>query len=122
MKKLLFVGLLMLVGSALAEWTFVVKTDDVNYYADYATFRKEADLRKIWVLMSGKSDSKAKSIKTKMEFDCKKEQSRLSYISTHSGLMGRGQILDVKSEGMHGFVDIPPDSPFNLIFNIVCSK
>jgi hypothetical protein len=51
MKKTIIACLLAAsCSSALAEWTRYGQTDDTIFYIDLKTIRKDANLRKVWLI------------------------------------------------------------------------
>jgi len=124
MKKLFIVGLMMLAGSAWAEWTQTTKNrDGDDIYLDYSTIKKDGDNRKVWALLNlKKTKGKIKSELMLEEYDCKNEQAQFLYISTHSAPMGKGKLIDVHEYKEPDWGQIPPNSPFKDILDIVCSK
>jgi hypothetical protein len=99
MKKILFLALLVLSGSAMAEWVRVAKsTVGDTYYADPASILKNGNMSKMMVLDDLKtvwiySGDKYLSAKSHREYDCKGEQERILSLSLHSLNMGNGRAI-----------------------------
>jgi len=123
MKKLFFVSLMMLAGSAWAEWVMYSETDRTTFYYDPATIRKDGHIRKVWQLSDLKKRHKDGEMSRRMrtEFDCKQERMRYLGLSEHSESMAGGAVLITVGEDNEWRV-IPPDTSLEDIFNIVCAK
>jgi hypothetical protein len=124
MKKLLLIALMMLAGSAWAEWVLVTKNSaNSEFYLDRSTIKKDGNKRKVWILLNfGKPENKKESEIIREEYDCAEEQAQFLYVSTHSAPMGKGKLIDVYEYKEPNWGEIPPSSPFRDILNIVCSK
>ena len=58
MKKLFLVCLMMLAGSAWAEWVIYETTDTNTFYYDPTTIRKDGNMRQVWVLLNWRKRDK----------------------------------------------------------------
>ena len=124
MKKLFLVCLMMLAGSAWAEWRLVGSVKDGEIYLHYGTIRKDGNMRKSWSLQNltirGKSGELSRRIR--VEHDCKNERYRMMTIISHSELMGEGDILFNDALSNPQWNDIAPDTSMATISEIVCAK
>lgn len=131
-KKLLFILLLAFISnSAVAKWTFLgsIGTDykQTNVYVDYSTLYKESDFVRMWVLRDfkhaqGTLGMKFLSAKTKEEYDCKGEQSRILFYSAYSGSMGTGQSLYSGDDASPKWKTFLPGSNGEELWKIACNK
>jgi len=123
MKKLFLVCLMMLAGSAWAEWVFYSETDSANFYYDPATIRKEGKMRRVWELRNSSQRDKNGAMSTRMllEYDCKQERFRYLGISSHSEPMAGGKVLKTEGED-NNWMDIPPDIVAQTELRILCAK
>ena len=124
MKKLYLVCLMMLTGSAWAEWRLVSSNKDGDIYLHYVTIRKDGNMRKSWSLQNltirGKSGESSRRIR--VEHDCKNERYRMMSISLHSQPMAGGDILFNESFSDPEWENIAPYTSMASILKIVCSS
>jgi hypothetical protein len=123
MKKLFLVGLMLLTGSAWAEWVRYAENDENSFYFDPATLRKDGNMRRIWELTNFKQRDKYGSIssRSRCEYDCKHERYRVLTVSEHSEPMAGGSVTRHQYDG-GPWADIPPNTVSEVLFKIVCSK
>ena len=124
MKKIIIACLLAIISaSAFAEWTLVFKLEEIDFYIDYQTIRKEGSTRKVWEIQDLKQRHKdgEMSRRFRTEYNCKDERFRFLAASEHYENMGLGNTLsDSSYTGKWG--EIPPNSAAEKILKIVCSK
>lgn len=124
MKKLFLVLLMMLSGSAWAEWQLVSSVKDGEVYLHYGTIRKDGNMRKSWSLQNltirGKNGELSRRIR--LEHDCKNERYRMMTITSHSEPMAEGDMLFNDSLSNPQWKDIAPDTSMATILEIVCAK
>lgn len=122
MKKLLLVGLMMLAGSAWAEWVKYSETDRTTFYYDPATIRKDGHIRRVWQLEDLRMRHKdgEMSRRSRIEYDCKQERMRYLGLSEHSESMAGGQVLNTFGED-DKWREIPPETPLETMLKIVCA-
>ena len=86
MKKLCLVGLMMLAGSAWAEWVIYQKSEKVTQYYDPATILKDGNMRQVWQLqnLSRSLQNGTTSLRMLREYDCKKARWRNLAIYAHT--------------------------------------
>ena len=123
LKTLLLLSLFV-TGSAWAEWKEISESDSATYYMDPSTIRKEGNLRKVWEIYDLKTREKdgTMSIRTRMEYDCKNERSRILASSEHSERMAKGTTTFTRSGEPTGWREIPPGSAIDFVLKIVCAK
>jgi hypothetical protein len=123
MKKLFFICLMMLAGSAWAEWVRYGESEETNFYFDPATIRKDGNMRRVWLIQDLKKRDKAgeMSVRVRNEYDCKNERVRVLGLSTHSEPMAGGTVLEVGGENQN-WRAIAPETVNEKIFNILCAK
>ena len=124
MKKLFLVCLMMLAGSAWAEWVVYAESEQTTFYFDPATIRKEGNMRRVWVLQDLRKPDKVggeMSVRARMEYDCKNERIRTLGLSTHSEPMTGGTVLELGGEKQN-WRAIAPETVTETIFNIVCAN
>lgn len=123
MKKLFLVCLMMLAGSAWAEWVKYEETDTVAYYFDPTTIRKDRNMRRVWKIHDLKKQGGIGELSRRMrdEYDCKQERYRTLGASGHSEPMAGGKVLIITGEDKD-WSEIPPDTINDTLLKIVCVK
>ena len=123
MKKLCLVGLMMLAGSAWAEWVVYQKSEKVTQYYEPATIVKNGNMRQVWQLqnLAWSLQNGATSFRMLREYDCNKARWRSLAIYTHSEPMAGGTVLETAGEDSN-WNGIRPDSVAELLLNIVCAR
>jgi hypothetical protein len=122
MKKLFLVCLMMLAGSAWAEWVIYETTDTNTFYYDPTTIRKDGNMRQVWVLLNWRKRDKdnVMSHRLRYEYDCKQERYRFLAISVHTEPMAGGEILLQNLDTP--WIDIAPATAAEAMFKIACLK
>ena len=94
-KKTLPLALLLVTGSAWAEWLKVGFSTEDTFYFDYSTIRVEGDKRKVWEPVDYKQRNKygAFSARMRNEYDCKREKVQILSATLHSESMAPGSNL-----------------------------
>ena len=124
MKKLLLIGLMMLAGSAWAEWVLYTETQTATFYYDAATISNDGSMRRrVWQLTDLRKRHKdgEMSRRSRIEYDCKQESYRFLTFSAHSEPMAGGTVLKTESEE-EDLKAIPPNTVLEMILNIACAK
>ena len=124
MKKLLLTllaPLLLVTGSAWAEWVLVAEGNTANLYIDPSTIRKDGNLVKVWKISDLKQRHKDGELsrRVRAEYDCKQERFKLLSASFHSGAMASGTTLTTQI-GSGQWEDIPPKTVGETVLKIVC--
>ena len=122
--KTLLLALLLVTGSAWAEWVQVAERWDIVLYIDPETIRKDGDLRRVWQIQNLKQRDKngEMSSRVRVEYDCKQERYKMLSLSTHSGPMAGGTSLYQSSSEDIKWRDIPPGNLFEIVLKIVCAQ
>jgi len=123
MNKLILVCLMMLTGSAWAEWVMYEKTESSTSYYDPATIRKDGNMRRVWQLndLRERNTSGVMSRRIRQELDCKQESYRILAFLSHSEPMAGGTILESADE-QKIWRAIPPNTVAEALLKIVCAK
>ncbi len=128
-RAVLMILLAVVSSSAIAEWVAIVSNETKTTYADPATIRRAGDRAKMWSLIDLKTAETAingvmpfMSSRAQYEYDCKEEQSRILYLSFHSGNMSAGEIVYRSPDTRDKWSSIPPDSVTETLWKIACGK
>lgn len=84
-----------------AAWLQLGYNDSLNFYVDLATIRKAGDRVNMWYLIDFSKPDKVRlgmSITTNAEYDCKEPRVRQITASSHSGNMGRDEVVFSNSD------------------------
>ena len=121
MKKLCLVGLMMLAGSAWAEWVVYQKSEKVTQYYEPATILKDGNMRQVWQLqnLSRSLQNGATSFRMLREYDCNKARWRSLAIYTHTEPMAGGTVLETAGEDSN-WNGIRPDTIAEVLLDLVC--
>jgi hypothetical protein len=124
MKKLFIGFLIMLAGSAWAEWRLVSSTKGGEIYLHYETIRIDGDMRKSWLIqnLSLRDEGGELSRRINIEHDCENERFHLISISYHSEPMAKGDELFNEYLSNSEWHDISKDTSMATILEIVCSS
>jgi hypothetical protein len=122
-KILLASLLIFFTGSVRAEWIQISSNDDVIFFIDYSTIRKEGNFRKVWELQNLKKrhESGALSFRGRYEYDCKQERNRNLSMSSHSERFAGGAVI-LAVDIVGDWQEIPPDTTASKYFKAACSK
>ena len=123
MKKLFLIGLMMLTGSAWAEWVMYDWNDTTTYFFDPATIRKDGNMRRVWELVDSRERQKdgSMSLRLRIEYDCKNERMKFLGISVHTEPMARCTVLGTASESKN-WTEIAPNTAPETMLKIICAK
>ena len=121
MKKLCLVGLMMLAGSAWAEWVIYQKSEKVTQFYDPATILKDGNIRQVWQLqnLARSLQNGATSFRMLREYDCNNARWRSLAIYTHTGPMAGGTVLETTGED-NNWNGIRPDTIAEVLLDLVC--
>ena len=121
--KTLLLALLLVTGSAWAEWVMVARHDTFDKYIDPETIRKDGNLRRVWEIDDLKQRGKSGelSFRFRTEYDCKQERLRMLSLNARSGPMAGGESIH-QSSSEDIWRDIPPRSIGEMVLKIVCAK
>ncbi len=125
-KAILILLLAAVSNGAAAEWVNV-STDDSGstIYADPSTIRKVGNRVKMWVLFDYRkatldAGDKIMSKKKHEEYDCKKKQIRLLYLSKHSGRFTEGKVVYLNDIPYNKWVPVAPGSVLEDLWRYAC--
>ena len=123
-KKTLPLALLLVTGSAWAEWLKVGSSTEDNFYFDSSIIRVEGDKRKVWELVDYKQRDKygAFSARMRNEYDCKREKVQILSATLHSEPMAAGKTLSNEQYTTEDWSDVPPATSALTVLKIVCAK
>ena len=129
MKKLLLFLLLVVINtSAIAEWTAVNwdhEDGGLTLYVDYTTIRKEGDRVRMLSLADfeviEKNETDLFSSRAQNEYDCKEKKIRQLFYSLYSGSMGKGKMEHSNSEHLK-WMPVRPGSMEDAMWTIACGK
>lgn len=103
MKVMTLALVLAVISSgAWADWLRMGENEeDVVFYVDPATIRRNGSLRRVWIIHDLKARDKngAMSIRLFSEYDCKEERVRILTVTAHAGPMASGSILASAGNG-----------------------
>lgn len=108
--------------AAGAEWVVYRENDEMVFYYDPATIRKDGNLRRVWGLQDLKQRNKDGylSLRALTEFDCENERARTLSSSVHSGAMAGGKVLYTETTKTPQWNYIPPGTVAEVLFRRVC--
>jgi hypothetical protein len=130
MKKLFLVCLMLLSGSAWAEWVLIGETDNggevVSFWVDPSTIKKNGSRRKVWGItaFTSRNEFGALSNRWQEEYDCKEEQARYLALSAHSERFAGGHTILVNTINPKDevFAPVAPGTLRSGAMEFVCSK
>ncbi len=125
MKKLLLTLMLAVVSSgAMAQWVEIAKDGEETFtaYTDPATVRRTDNRVKIWILTDHKIAQKPDDMKSSIsldEYDCKKKERRLLFLSAYSGHMTEGETIYTYNE-RSDWLPVPSGSVSEALLEFAC--
>ncbi|MBI3370193.1 MAG: hypothetical protein HY017_00350 [Betaproteobacteria bacterium] len=121
MKPAIFAVLMMVATGAWAEWMNYAETDEVAFYIDLATVRKDGNRRRVWALhdLKQRGPRGDSSIRLLFEYDCKDRLNRILARITYSGKMLTGTALDVDHK-ISEWNQIAPRTIFEAALEMLC--
>jgi len=130
-ELLLFIMLIVVSSSSMAEWALVLTSKEATQYADRSTIRVSGNIAKMWMLTNIsknieniRAGEKGFAMKTLSEYDCKEEKSRLVHAAFYGEYMGTGGILFTQNTPNTDWMPIVPghDSISAIGWKIACGK
>lgn len=113
-------------NSSLAEW-INISTDNngSSVYADSSSIEKSGNRIKMWILFDHRkaireSGDKIMSIKKHVEYDCNKLQSRLIYLSKHSGRFTEGKVVYINDIPYNKWIPVAHGSISEDLMRYAC--
>ena len=125
-SAILILFLVTISNHAIAEWINIsTNGNGSTIYADPTTIQKLGNRTKMWVLFDYrkaiiKSGDKIMSIKKHEEYDCNKSQTRLLYLSKHSGRFTEGKVIYVNDIPNNEWVPVIPGSIPEDLWRYAC--
>jgi hypothetical protein len=112
------------IGTAAADWTFLIAADDADWYFDEALGRKRGTMAKVWTLQQYQQarplqGGAYRSSKTQIEIRCHSQQWRVFYFSTYGGAMGEGEQLYVQ-EAAGAWKGVQPGAVSEALYKVGC--
>jgi hypothetical protein len=124
--KYLLTLLMLFAPPAWADWDFVVETESgTQVFIDFQTVRKEGNRVKVWQLTNYLKPQKIPSgleifsLRTRYEFDCKDETSRMLAITAFPEQYAKGKELGHEGES-NKWEHIAPRSTHSEVLKKVC--
>lgn len=125
MKKLFLTITLFMCLPVLADWKYIGTEDasESEFFLDFETLRKDGNLRRIWQVVNLKSDDPngRRSIRSRLEFDCKNETVQSLARMAFSDKLAGGNVIH-KSDDLGPKTYIPPKSILSLQLQEVCKR
>jgi len=112
-------------GTARADWTKFDSVDTGTYYLD--TVKKSGYIRSFWSILDYRLPQKTsrgmhyQSTRTHMEIDCRQKTVHILSFSMHAGPMLGGEVIDTQGI-MRDRQSIPPDTPLEKLYRVVCTR
>jgi hypothetical protein len=122
MRKNLFCLLVLISCPVFADWVMIGKNEEGRvFFNDPKTLRIDGGLVKVWELQNFKPEPDgAQSYRMRKEYDCKKERFRLISISSHTGSMASGQVIDSQTQDNSTWHEIAPKTVNEALFRASC--
>jgi len=130
MKRLLFVGLMMVCSVSWAGWELTSKSDAFANYHDKSTIRRNDITAQMWVMYdfsevrTNADGDRYKSSKSLLAYNCKYETLTLISVLQYSGSLGTGDVVmsDTVDESDWVWDRIVPNTPIQIEWSIACGK
>ena len=124
MKKFVALALLLAAHCAHAEWLAVGEQNGASFYIDLQTATGTGDIRQAWELldMPEPDADGVRSLRFKMEYDCKGKRSRGLAMLTFAERMAAGTELSRLGEDPDGWEDVEAGTIFETRLRAACGK
>ena len=126
-KALLLMLLTVMSGNAAAAWVEACSNETATIYIDPGSIRKSGDVAQMSNLLDLKSGVVLgelvafTSYKEHQEFDCKKRQARILYVSWYAENMGSGRMVGSDSAPTN-WRPVRPGSMCEVLLDLACGK
>lgn len=128
-KTILIILITVVSSSAMAKWTFVLKSSDglTSYYIDYSSIRKSSNKAKMRILVDQNQAIKINarkevfSYKGQYEYKCHEKHERLINKIIYSENMGEGNIID-SFDVPEKWTPIVPGSASEVLLMTACRE
>ena len=124
MKKFVALALFLAAHCAHAEWLAVGEQNGASFYIDLQTATGTGDIRQAWELldMPEPDVDGVRSLRFKMEYDCKGKRSRGLAMLTFADRMAAGTELSRLGEDPDGWEDVEAGTIFETRLRAACGK
>ena len=124
MKKFVAFALLIAAHFAHAEWLAVGEQNGASFYIDLQTVTVKGDTRQAWEMldMPEPDVDGVRSLRFKMEYDCKGKRSRGLAMLTFAERMAAGTELSRLGEDPDGWEDVEAGTIFETRLRAACGK
>ena len=124
MKKFVALALLIVTHLAHADWLVLGEQNGASFYIDLQTVTGTGDTRQAWELldMPEPDVDGVRSLRFKMEYDCKGARSRGLQMLAFADRMAAGRELNRLGEDPEGWEDVEPGTIFDTRLRAACGK
>lgn len=124
MKKFVALALLLAAHAAQAEWLVLGEQNGASFYVDLQTVTGTGDTRQAWELldMPEPDVDGVRSLRFKMEYDCKGTRSRGLEMIAFADRMAAGKELSRLGADPEGWEDVEPGTMFDMRLRAACGK
>ena len=124
MKKFVALALLIVAQLAHADWLVLGEQNGASLYIDLQTVTGTGDTRQAWELldMPEPDVDGVRSLRFKMEYDCKGARSRGLQMLAFADRMAAGKELNRLGEDPEGWEDVEPGTIFDTRLRAACGK
>lgn len=124
MKKFVALALLIATQCAHAEWQVLGEHNGATFYIDMQTVTGAGDTRQAWELLDIPEPDVdgVRSLRFKMEYDCKGKRSRGLEMMTFTERMAAGKEQNHLGEDPEGWEDVEAGTMFDMRLRAACGK
>jgi hypothetical protein len=124
MKKCVALALLIVAHAAHADWLVLGEQNGASFYIDLQTVTATGDTRQAWELldMPDPDVDGVRSLRFKMEYDCKGTRSRGLEMIAFADRMAAGKELNRLGADPEGWEDVEPGTLFDMRLRAACGK
>jgi hypothetical protein len=124
MKKFAAFALLIAAQCAHAEWSVLGEQNGATFYIDLQMVTGTGDTRQAWEMldMPEPDVDGVRSLRFKMEYDCKGKRSRGLEMITFADRMGAGKEQNRLGEDPDGWEDVESGTLFDTRLRAACGK
>ncbi|MDP3089082.1 MAG: hypothetical protein Q8N04_00235 [Nitrospira sp.] len=113
-------------GTASAEWVRVGGTHKYDGYVDMATIGQRDKTVTLWTLRDFTVTRQVvrgsyRSVKTKKQYDCRNNRSRLLFSKYYAEQMGKGRLV-YQGKGTKRWAKVAPGSDGDAEWRVACQK
>jgi len=124
MKKCVALALLIAAHTAHADWLALGEQNGATFYVDLQTVTGTGETRQAWELldMPDPDVDGVRSLRFKMEYDCKGTRSRGLEVIAYADRMAAGKELNRLGADPEGWEDVEPGTLFDMRLRAACGK